>query len=156
MAKNQDELGPKISQVSHGANSPNIVGDNNRLFLGSTSRTLSQAQGQRVATAVSRIPKGKIVVTAYMSAEDGQDYGAYVASAIVAGGWSVEGNRINRAVGTVADQIRGLALLVRDATAPPRVALQLSEALASEGLAAPLATDPALPEETILLWIGRR
>jgi hypothetical protein len=142
----------KIGSGNQFTNSPIITGD----IALNAERVLSQASGQKIVEVLSKFAPQEIVITAFMSAEDGQSYGAHLGSAIIGGGWRVRGDAVNRAIATVADQIKGLAVLVKDAANPPESAKQLQSALAAAGLAAPGLQDPSLADKDVVLWIGRR
>lgn len=146
---------PNIRQHSEGANSPNIVGNNNQVNV-NTPRDLTAGQGKAIADQLIALPPQEIVFTAYMSSDDGAAYGAQIGNAVLAGGWKVRGNAINRSISTAFDVVNGVAILVSDQSHPPDAAIVLAAALKAAGIAAPIMRDASLPNGTVVLWIGSR
>jgi len=71
-------------------------------------------------------------------------------------GWQIEGNQIRRAAPKSLEGIAGVAIVVRSGDSLPPKALQLRNALTAANIGAQLVSDPGLPADGAMLWIGRR
>jgi hypothetical protein len=71
-------------------------------------------------------------------------------------GWQIEGHEIRRVAVRSLDAVNGVAVVVPDKAAPPEKALHLRAALAAAHVGASLVSDPGMPADATLLWIGRR
>ncbi|HEX3952896.1 MAG TPA: hypothetical protein VHW90_04945 [Stellaceae bacterium] len=120
------------------------------------ARTVSDDQRQTIIKSLLDKPAAQIGVTAHPSAEDGADFAKALATSLQMVGWKIEGNQIRRMTNQVVDQVRGLAIFVRNKDAAPAKALQLRTALAAAHIPAALVSDPTLASDAAVLWIGRR
>jgi hypothetical protein len=119
-------------------------------------RFLSAEQKSKLAQEISNFSPQEIEITRFMSSDDALGYGADIGNAILAGGWTVKGNAINMAVATAFDGVRGLSILVKDASAPPLKARQLQQAMIAAKIPVTLASDSSLSADVIVLWVGSR
>jgi hypothetical protein len=79
-----------------------------------------------------------------------------IASRLAMAGWHIEGSQIRRVIPPGLGDIAGLVLAVHDEKTPPEKALQLKAALAKAKILLPIVSDPTLPADGALLWVGKR
>jgi hypothetical protein len=144
-----------IEQHNEGSSGTNIAAQNLTINQ-DQPRTLSDKQRADLAYAISKYPSQEFRITAFMSAPDGQSYGADVGTQILRGGWMVPGNAVDRAIATRVDGVRGLAVLVKDKSNPPLKAMQLRNALDYAGLNAPILDGDGIGDDVVVLWIGSK
>lgn len=144
-----------IEQHNEGSSGTNIATQNLTINQ-DQPRTLSDKQRVDLAYAISKYPPQEFRITAFMSASDGQSFGADVGTQILRGGWMVPGNAVDRAIATRLDGVRGLAVLVKDKSNPPPKAVQLRDALNYAGLNAPILDGDGMGDDVVVLWIGSK
>src|ERR1051326_7327720 len=93
------------------------------------ARTVNEAQRQLIIQSLSGKPTGQIAVTAHPEVADSADFAKGIATSLLQAGWEIEGQQIRRAAPPSLDPVPGLAVVVRDKSAPPRPALQVKAAL---------------------------
>ncbi len=120
------------------------------------ARALDEKQRQTLIKALVGKPAHRIVIAADPAVGDGGDYAKGIAQPLMMVGWQIEGNQITRKALPGLDQIRGVALIVRDRDAAPAKARELKAALAAARIVAPIMADPSLPPDAVILWIGKR
>ena len=149
------QLPVHIEQHNEGSSGTNIAAQNVTINQ-DQPRSLSDKQRSDLTYAISKYPPQDFRITAFMSAPDGQGYGADVGTQILRGGWKVPGNAVDRAIATRVDGVRGLAVLVKDKSNPPVKALQLRDALNYAGLSVPILDGDGMGDDTVVLWVGSR
>lgn len=119
-------------------------------------RVLEDAQRQALVQALVNKPSEIIRILAHSQVDDAADYGKAIATTLLMVGWQIEGHEIKRAAPPPLDDVRGVALLVRNKEQPPPKTLLLRDALKAAHIAAPILSDQSLPPDATVLWIGRR
>jgi hypothetical protein len=120
------------------------------------ARAVDDQQRHLIIQSLIGKPAAQIAITAHLSVEDSAEFGKAIATSLMMVGWQIEGNQIRRAAPKSLDPVSGVALVVRDRSAPPQKALQLKAALAAARISAVLVSDPAMAADAALLWVGRR
>lgn len=123
---------------------------------GNVARTLTTEQGQAIVQHLVGKPTEKLAVVADPAAADSGDYALAIATKLQLAGWQIEGNQIKRVARKGFDDLPGVVLAVRNEKAPPEKAKRLKAALASARIFLPIMSDPTLPDEGALLWVGKR
>ena len=118
-------------------------------------RTVTDQQGQAIIQALVGKP-AQIKVVASPEGKDSGDYALALATKLQMAGWQIVGGQIARVAPPGIGEINGIALAVRDAKAPPEMALQLKQALAAAKIFLPIVTDATMAPDTALLWIGKQ
>jgi hypothetical protein len=119
-------------------------------------RDLDEAQRQAIVQALVNQPSQTIAILAHAQVEDAPDYGKAIATALLMVGWQVDGHQIKRAAPAPLDDVRGVALLVRNKDQPPPKTALLRDALKAAHITAPILSDRTLAADATVLWIGRR
>jgi hypothetical protein len=120
------------------------------------ARTLDEAQRHAIVQTLAGKEAEQIAVVAHPAVEDSAAYAKELATPLLMVGWQIEGHQIRRAVSKTLEPVHGVALVVRDKSAPPQKAQRLKAALAAARVNAPFASDPSLAAEATMLWIGKR
>lgn len=120
------------------------------------ARALDPVGRQLVITSLYGKPTGTIAIVADPVEGDAVGYGTSIAAPLSMVGWQISGNQISRKTLPPVAEMRGVAVLVRDAGAPPPAATELKAALATAHIIAPIRADPTLAADAIVLWIGKR
>jgi hypothetical protein len=120
------------------------------------ARTVSDAQRHAIIQALSGKPGEQIAIIVHPLVDDSAEFGKGIAAPLIMVGWQVEGNQIRRAAPKALDPVTGVAIVVRSRDAAPPKAQQLKTALTAARIGAQLVSDPALPADAAMLWIGRR
>jgi hypothetical protein len=120
------------------------------------ARTVSDAQRHAILQALSGKQGEQIAITVHPLVDDSAEFGKAIATPLIMVGWQIEGNQIRRAAPKALDPITGVAIVVRSRDAAPAKAQQLKTALTAARIGAQLVSDPALPADAAMLWIGRR
>jgi hypothetical protein len=121
-----------------------------------TARSVTDEQRQAIVRSLTGKPAAEVAMTAHPLVEDSAELAQALAMPLVMVGWQLQGNQIRRNAPRHLDPIPGIALVVRDAKAPPPKAEQLKAALIAARLGPTLISDPAMAPDGVLLWIGRR
>ena len=127
-----------------------------RVPLEGVARIVDDNQRQLIIQNLHGKPAGQIAITAHPLVEDSAEFAKAIATSLLQVGWQIEGQQIRRAAPKSLDSVPGIAVVVHDRGAPPPPALQLRAALNAAHITAALVTDPALPPEATMLWVGRR
>ncbi len=120
------------------------------------ARTVDEAQRQRIIQSLAGKPPGQIAIVAHPVVTDSAEYARGMATTLLQVGWQIEGQQIRRAAPKQLDEVPGVAIVVRDRSAPPPQAVLLRSALAAGNITAGLVSDPGMAPAAALLWIGRR
>ena len=120
------------------------------------ARTVSDAQRHAILQSLSGKQGEQIAITVHPLVDDSAEFGKAIATPLIMVGWQIEGNQIRRAAPKALEPITGLAIVVRSRDAIPAKAQQLKTALTAARIGAQLVSDPALPADAAMLWIGRR
>ena len=139
---------------------PQLVGDKLADLEPATSsdvaRDFTLTQRQTVIKVLYGKPIGQIAIVADPTESDAPGYATNIATALQMVGWQIAGNQITRKTVPALDEIRGVAVAVHDAAAPPHVAVALKAALQAANIETPIRSDPALAADATMLWIGKR
>jgi hypothetical protein len=120
------------------------------------ARTVTDDQRQAIVRSLHGKPAAEVAMIAHPLIEDTAELAQALATPLVMVGWQLQGNQIRRAAPRHLDPVPGIALVVREANKLPPKAEQLKAALIAGGLGPTLVSDPAMPPDGVLLWIGRR
>ena len=120
------------------------------------ARTLTEDQRHLILQSLNGKPASQIAITAHPAVEDSADYARALATPLLMVGWKIEGNEIRRVAVKALEPVTGVALVVRDKSAPPEKAVELRKALAAAKVTATLVSDPGMAADGTLLWVGRR
>ena len=120
------------------------------------ARIVDENQKQVIIQSLVGKPSEQIAITAHPMVEDSAEFAKAIATPLLMVGWQIEGHQIRRAAPKSLDPVSGLVIVVRERNAPPPKALQLKTALSAARIGASLMSDPALPPDAVLLWVGRR
>jgi hypothetical protein len=120
------------------------------------ARTVDESQRQLILQYLHGKESAQIAIGAHMQVEDSADFAKAIATALLSLGWQIEGNQIRRAAPKALDQVYGLAIIVKERLQPPPKALLLKSALAAAHIGTQLISDPTMPPEATMLWVGRR
>jgi hypothetical protein len=155
-----ERLADLLTQVLQDRIDPQMVvaklGEIERVPEAGKPRTIDDAQRQAFVQALAGKPPEEIAILAHSQVDDAADYGKGIATALLTVGWRIQGHEIKRAAPPQLDDVKGVALLVRNKAQPPEKALVLREALTAAHVVAPLLTDASLAADATVLWIGRR
>jgi hypothetical protein len=120
------------------------------------ARTVSEAQRHAIIQALSGKQGEQVAITVHPLVDDSAEFGKGIATPLIMVGWQIEGNQIRRAAPKALEPVTGVAIVVRSRDAAPAKARQLKTALTAAHIGAQLVSDPALPADAAMLWIGRR
>jgi hypothetical protein len=123
---------------------------------GDAPRSLTADQGQAIVQSLYGKPPEQIAVVAHPQGADTSDYAVALASRLAMAGWQIDGNQIRRVIPPGLDEIAGLVLVVRNDKAPPEKAVRLKAAMAAAKILLPIISDPTLPADGALLWVGKK
>jgi hypothetical protein len=126
------------------------------LPMAGAARTVTDDQRQAIMRSLTGKPAAEVAMIAHPLVEDTAELAQALATPLVMVGWQLQGNQIRRAAPRHLDPVPGIALVVRDANKLPPKAEQLKAALIAGRLGPNVVSDPAMPPDTVLLWIGRR
>jgi hypothetical protein len=101
-------------------------------------RHLSPEQKEAIKHALEGLQPRQVTITAFMGTPDGTSFGLELAAAISSGGWRADFLGQEASGG----ELRGVALIAKDASHLPPGATQLQEALKAAGLPAPAWANP--------------
>lgn len=119
------------------------------------ARAVTDDQRQAIIRSLTGKPSAEVAVIAHPLVQDAAELAQALATPLVMVGWQLQGNQIRRAAPRHLDQVPGIALVVRDAGKLPPKAEQLKAALIAASLGPNVVSDPAMPPDGVLLWIGR-
>jgi len=120
------------------------------------ARSLNDVQRQAIIQSLSGQDTAQIMVLAHPAVDDSAGYAKDLATPLLMAGWQIDGHQIRRAAPKPLDPVQGVAIVVRDANAPPKKAQRLKAALTAAKLSAPILSDPRFDAEAAMLWIGKR
>jgi hypothetical protein len=120
------------------------------------ARTLDADQRRLIIQSLNGKPAQQVAITAHPAVADSAAFAEALAAPLLMVGWHIEGNEIRRVTLKSLHQMRGVAVVVHDRAAAPPKALELQAALAAGHVIAPLVSDPDLPLDAALLWVGQR
>ncbi|MGH7092554.1 MAG: hypothetical protein ACREFB_03350 [Stellaceae bacterium] len=139
---------------------PQLVGDKladlEPVTGAGVARNFSLAQRQIVIQALYGKPPGQVAIVADPTESDAPGYATDIATALQMVGWQIAGNQITRKTVPALVGTRGIAVAVRNAAAPPPIAVALKAALQAANIETPIRSDPALAADATMLWIGKR
>lgn len=115
-------------------------------------RHVSPEQKEAIKRALQGLPPRQVNITAFVGTPDGTPFGRELAAAIESGGWQAAFLGQEASGG----ELRGLALIMKDASHPPPGAAQLQDALMAAGLSAPAFSNPkwGAPDSVISLLVA--
>ncbi|MBV9860626.1 MAG: hypothetical protein JO267_00600 [Alphaproteobacteria bacterium] len=119
------------------------------------ARMVDENQRQAIVQALVGKPAEDVAILAHSGVDDSADYGKAIATPLLMVGWQIQGHQIKRSVPRQLDEVRGVALLVRNKDKAPAKAVVLRTALAAAHIVAPILADPSVPEGSVTIWIGR-
>jgi hypothetical protein len=119
-------------------------------------RNLTADQGQALVQALVGGQPATIAITADPSEPDAGNYALAIATRLGMAGWQIEGSQIRRTVPPGLEEIHGMALVVHDEKAPPKMAADLKKGLAAAKIFLPIISRPEIAANTALLWVGKR
>jgi hypothetical protein len=122
---------------------------------GDAPRVLSADQGQAIVQALVGT-KAVISMAADPDGKEAGDYALAIATKLGIAGWQIEGSQIRRNVPPGLDDIHGIVLVVHDEKAPPEKAVQLKKAMNAAKIFLPVISNPDVPADGVLLWVGKR
>lgn len=122
---------------------------------GAAPRTLSADQGQAIVQSLLGT-SAQITMAADPGGKDTSDYAMAIATKLGIAGWQIEGSQIRRSVPPGLEDIHGIVLVVRDEKALPEKATQLKKAMGAAKIFLPVISNPGVPPDGALLWIGKR
>jgi hypothetical protein len=115
-------------------------------------RHLSPEQREVIKRALEGLQPRHVNITAFMGTPDGTSFGLELAAAINSGGWTA----VFLGQESSGGELRGIALIAKDASHPPPGATQLQDALKEAGLSAPAWSNPqwGAPESVISMLVA--
>jgi hypothetical protein len=120
------------------------------------ARTVNEVQRHAIIEALSGKDSAQVAIVAHPLVDDAAEFAKGIAAPLTMVGWQIEGNQIRRAAPRTVEAVTGVAIVVRDRDAAPPKAALLKKALGAGSVAAQLVSDPSLPENAAMIWIGRR
>jgi len=155
-----DQLADLLSQILQNRLDPQAViaklDEIERVPEDGKPRTVDDAQRQAIIQALLGKPVQEIGIAAHSQVDDSAEYARALAQPLLMVGWQIQGQQIKRSAPKALDDVRGVALLVRSRDQPPAKALLLRSALTTAHVVAPLLSDPTMPADAVVMWIGRR
>jgi len=146
----------RIAEANREAAEANRIAENERLERikleeKMAPRRLSTSQKATFASALRGYPGATVKIVVFIATSDGIPFSTDIMEAINnAPGWKAE----HTGQTTMAGQLRGIALLVKDDSHPPPQAVPLQNAFRQIGIEAPGVNYPDQPEGVVTIFIA--